>query len=209
MKQLLTLCLVFLTGYISAQTVVTLNVNQPPELGFEIGVSDTTIVKGDSVRLGQDLTVFGGSGEYTFSWSPTKTLSDPTLMNPLAFPEDTTNYFLTVSDINGCSFTVGYTVNVKLSTDAVTNYLSKDQTLTATLFPNPTNGKFKVLLRGEPQDKIELNIVDISGRTIKKHAIRNFTGEHTEMLNLKLPNGIYSLLIFTKDQKIQREFIIN
>ncbi len=98
---------------------------------------------------------------------------------------------------------------MKLSTDAVTNYLSKDQTLTATLFPNPTNGKFKVLLKGEPQDKIELNIVDISGKTIKKHAIRNFTGEHTEMLNLKLPNGIYSLLIFTKDQKIQREFIIN
>ena len=209
MKHLFTFCLVFLTAYIGAQTVVTLNVNQPPEFGFEIGVNDTTITRGDSITLGQDLTVFGGSGEYTFSWASGETLSDSSLMNPIAFPEDTTTYLLTVSDANGCSFTVSYIVNVKTNSTAVSNDLHKNRTLVAILFPNPTDGKFKVQLKGEPQDNIELSVIDNSGRIITKKVINNFTGEHTETLNLKLPTGIYNLLIFSKDQKINREFIIN
>ncbi len=209
MKQLLTLFLVFLTGYITAQTVVTLNVNQPSEFGFEIGVTDSTITNGDSITLGKDLTVFGGSGVYDFSWSPEETLNDPSLMNPIAFPEDTTTYLLTVSDANGCSFAVSYTVNVKKNSTAVTNYIQQNHSLTATLFPNPTDGKFKVQLTGEPQNNIELSVIDNSGKAIKKQVIRNFTGEHTEMLNLKLPSGVYNLLILGKDQRISRTFVIN
>ena len=65
MKKLIFLFLLF-PFITTAQTVVTLNVNQPPEFGFEITSTDTTIVRGDSITLGKDLTVFGGSGESTY-----------------------------------------------------------------------------------------------------------------------------------------------
>ena len=211
MKQLtFFLCLLlFLSTVISAQNVVSLNVTQPPEFGFEIGLTDTTIVRGDSITLGQDLTVFGGSGEYIFNWSTEESLSDPTIKNPLAFPEESTTYFLTVMDAYGCSFSVDYTVKVQMYPTAIKNDIKDNQTLFATLFPNPNGGKFKIQLSGEPRDRIELTIIDYSGRILKQQEINNFNGEYTEELDINLSGGAYTLLITTEDQKIQRQFIIN
>ena len=41
-------------------------------------------------------------GKYTYSWSPSSTLSNGTVFNPVASPEETTMYQVTVSDDNGC-----------------------------------------------------------------------------------------------------------
>lgn len=40
----------------------------------------------------------GGSGNYTYSWTPTTGLSNPTIANPIATPTETTTYTVTVSD---------------------------------------------------------------------------------------------------------------
>ena len=50
----------------------------------------------DSVQL-------QASGGTTYSWSPTTGLSDPNIADPLASPSDTTTYYVTVTDSNGCS----------------------------------------------------------------------------------------------------------
>lgn len=39
----------------------------------------------------------GGGGNCTIQWTPTTGLTDPTLLNPLAFPDTTTTYILTVT----------------------------------------------------------------------------------------------------------------
>ena len=192
-----------------AQTVVTLNVNQPPEFGFEVSNQDTTIVRGDSIMLGTDLTVFGGSGDYSFFWSPGVYLNDSTMMNPIANPEDTTTYELTVIDNYGCSFSVNYRVSVRAFHVSADYGITENINLMAKLFPNPNGGRFKVQLTGEPQEKIDLTIIDNLGRIILQQAIMNFNGECTEVLELSLSKGIYTLLIRGGDQRIQRQFIIN
>jgi hypothetical protein len=48
-------------------------------------------------------TVTGGTPGYTYSWSPTAGLSNPTNPNPLATVSTTTTYILTVTDTKGCS----------------------------------------------------------------------------------------------------------
>jgi len=40
----------------------------------------------------------GGTGEYTYSWSPVESLSDPTVFNPIASPDETTIYTVEVYD---------------------------------------------------------------------------------------------------------------
>lgn len=40
----------------------------------------------------------GGSGNYTYSWSPATGLSNPNIANPIASPSETTTYSVTVSD---------------------------------------------------------------------------------------------------------------
>jgi len=200
--------IILLPFFAYSQVEVILHIQQSPELGFELTSQDTTIVWGDSLTLGTDLVVFGGSGDYSFSWSPGDEMIDSTMMNPVAYPADTTTYFLTVTDSLRCSFSLSYTVNVQEFATYTKGTIEK-QNLRAILFPNPNSGQFKVQLSGEPREKIELIIIDNSGRTIKRQTIRNFSGEHTEILEISLPGGIYNLVIDSSIARINRRFIIN
>ncbi|MDI6793099.1 MAG: right-handed parallel beta-helix repeat-containing protein [bacterium] len=77
--------------------VVTVNPNPTASAGL-----DQTIAFGNSVVIGGSPTASGGTPPYTYSWSPTIGLNDPTLANPTASPSDTTIYTVTVTDANGC-----------------------------------------------------------------------------------------------------------
>lgn len=45
-----------------------------------------------------DANAIGGSGNYTYSWSPTESLNDPTSPTPIATPSETTLYVVSISD---------------------------------------------------------------------------------------------------------------
>jgi len=55
---------------------------------------------GNSVQL--NAAASGGMGSFTTSWDANPDLSSLIITNPLAIPNDTTRYFVTVSDKNGC-----------------------------------------------------------------------------------------------------------
>jgi hypothetical protein len=193
--------------FIQAQKVITLSVNQPPELGFSLHSQDTTILLGTTITLGKSIVVSGGSGDYRFQWSPAETLDNPALLRPQATPADTTIYVLTVTDRHGCSFSVNYKVNTR--GPLVGNVpVAVNSGLEAMLFPNPNDGKFKVRISGEPAEKIELVIFDNIGRMINRQVLSHFTGEHTEILELVPLPGVYTLRIDNGTAKLSRQFII-
>ncbi|MBN2543316.1 gliding motility-associated C-terminal domain-containing protein [bacterium] len=64
---------------------------------------DVTICVGETIALGGRPTATGGTPPYSYSWEPISTLSDPNAANPVASPETTTTYILTVSDYYGCT----------------------------------------------------------------------------------------------------------
>ncbi|MEZ5014656.1 MAG: choice-of-anchor L domain-containing protein [Chitinophagales bacterium] len=72
--------------------------------------ADTTIYFGESAFL-------GASGGVAYAWSPTATLDDPNSQFPVATPDATTTYTVTVTTAIGCTFTDQVTVFV--SSDAV------------------------------------------------------------------------------------------
>jgi len=210
MKTLLLSFFFFFPGILIAQKVITLAVNQPSEFGFAVDKTDTTIVRGASVELGTDMTmtVFGGTGEYLYHWDPVETLSDSTILNPLAIPADTTNYILTVTDENGCSFSAVYTVNVREKAVNV-SFETQSHTLQAVLFPNPSDGTFKVKIAGKAVPKIELLLYTETGELLRQQAITHFAGEHTETFRLNRVSGVYTLQIVAGEERISRQFIIN
>ncbi len=59
---------------------------------------DTGLCAGQGVNLVASVT--GGSGSYTFSWTPTNSLSNPNISNPYATPSSSTVYTVTVTDAN-------------------------------------------------------------------------------------------------------------
>jgi len=192
-----------------SQVEITLNIHQPPELDFNITKQDTTIVTGESVKIGDEIIVFGGSGDYHYTWFPDESLDNPLIINPVASPEDTTTYQLTVTDDNGCSFSVAYTVNVR-ETPNSSNIITADELpLNVILYPNPNTGIFRVRLKGLPAEKIELNIVDIRGRHMFKSIISDFYGEHTEIMQQDLASGTYILEVKSDATNLRTQFIIH
>lgn len=67
--------------------------------------NDTSISLGYSVPL----TATGGS---IFTWTPTAGLDDPSSGNPIATPDSTTTYTVTIADFNGCSIQQQVTITV-------------------------------------------------------------------------------------------------
>jgi hypothetical protein len=188
--------------------IVTLALAQAPEIGINMAKQDTTIATGSSVELGQGIAVYGGSGDYTYHWSPEASLNRTDVLNPVATPAQTTEYMLTVTDKFGCSFTVGYTVIVTDST--VGNEIAgMSSELNVMLYPNPNDGKFRVKLLARPAEHVSIFMTDAAGRMVKQQQIKNFRGEHTETFDVILPPGIYYLSVKADDQLVSRQFIIN
>jgi len=67
--------------------------------------SDQTVNSGQTVQIGGSPTASGGTPGYTYSWSPTVGLDDPTAANPNATVTSTTPYTVTVTDSKGCTAT--------------------------------------------------------------------------------------------------------
>src|SRR5205085_3397058 len=57
-------------------------------------------------------TILAATGGNNCSWFPSVGLSNPTICNPIATPDVTTTYYVTVTDANGCTNTDSVTVFV-------------------------------------------------------------------------------------------------
>ncbi|MEO1805148.1 MAG: gliding motility-associated C-terminal domain-containing protein [Bacteroidota bacterium] len=66
---------------------------------------DQSICIGDTAQL-------SASGGIAYQWLVTDSLSDDTLANPFAFPLDTTQYIVAVTDTNGCQTTDSMTLTI-------------------------------------------------------------------------------------------------
>ncbi|MCX7955270.1 MAG: gliding motility-associated C-terminal domain-containing protein [Bacteroidales bacterium] len=91
----------YTTGCSSVRTI-TVNIHPNPSASATGG---TTICQGQSVQL-------QASGGILYSWSPTTSLNNPSIPNPIATPNQTTTYIVTVSNEWSCTATASTTVNV-------------------------------------------------------------------------------------------------
>jgi hypothetical protein len=190
-----------------AQTTVTLSVNQNPELTFAGIPLDTTIISGDSIRLGSNLVVSGGSGNYQYSWSPAATLSDSTKAIPIATPTDTITYLLTVTDQFGCSFSLNYTVNVKEPL-VDTHLNSLQNNLKVILFPNPNTGKFIYNITGAPTNEMKITIITLEGKQVMSKKIKNFQGYYSGEIVLPEVQGVFHFTVKTPSELISKRIIV-
>ncbi len=63
------------------------------------------------------------TGAHTYQWQADPTLSATNIANPVALPQDTTTYFVTATNIHGCTTDDSVTLNVQFPVTAVTDPL--------------------------------------------------------------------------------------
>jgi len=77
-------------------------ISEPNVLAIADAITDVTCNNGNDGAI--DITVSGGTPNYTYSWSNTSTTEDPSGLTA-------NTYTVTVTDANGCTVTGSYTVN--------------------------------------------------------------------------------------------------
>lgn len=86
------------TTYAGCSTSDVVNISVSPQPLAQIVVSDSVICSGELVNLQAN----GGFGNSTYSWSPADGLSDVVTENPIANPDTSIRYYLTIKE-GACS----------------------------------------------------------------------------------------------------------
>lgn len=102
----------------TAQVIVSV---QGSNMTASASASPSSICRGETTQL-HAIAVGGNANNYTYLWSPSQSLSDPIIANPIAQPNQTTTYTCTVSD--------GYTTQNVTTTVTVNNPEHEDEYLT-------------------------------------------------------------------------------
>jgi gliding motility-associated-like protein len=99
------------TGCTSTDCMI-LTVN-PSNLQADAGLDKLLCANSNScVNIGGNPTASGGFPQYIYQWSPATGLNNSNIANPCANPINTTQYFVTVTDAQGCFSVDSVTVNV-------------------------------------------------------------------------------------------------
>lgn len=132
----------------------------------QVDVIDLTVVAGASknpIYHGETVKLSATDGFETYQWSPDDgSLSDPNIANPLATPEATTTYTVTVTDANGCSAVSSITIDVN-ETECGEPFIYLPNAFT----PNGDgNGNDVLYLRGLNLSEIHLSIYNRWGQQV-------------------------------------------
>ena len=144
------------------------------ELTVTVTADPEVISEGESTQL--EAVAMGGAGNYTYSWTPSESLDDPTSATPTATPETDVTYTVVVTDADGN--TAEGQVSITIRDLNVSEGSNK-----AAVYPNPSNGSF-VIECETATDYVLFNSIGqaiLSGNTAAKASVSD------------LPKGIYFL----------------
>jgi len=109
-------------------------------LMLEVTAEPELINEGETSQL--NVTVTGGDGNYTYTWEPAETLSNPNIANPVATPtEPETIYKVVLTDGQGSSESGEVTVSIR-------DWSLTEDGFLPHVYPNPTKGNFTIDMRG-------------------------------------------------------------
>ncbi len=160
--------------------------------------SNDTICLGESVNLYANAS--GGSGNYTYSWTPAELFDNPNMATAKATPTELGENVFTVT-VNDGENTKEVTVSVY-----VVNCESVDEQVldNVTIYPNPANGFVKILLDVEC-DKLNWTLLNVNGQIVKE------SDEHTAVFEIKLDDvnsGLYFLNINVDGKQMMKKIVV-
>jgi hypothetical protein len=202
---LIFIALLFVVFPASAQVTLSFTVDQPPELIVDAG-EDKAITKGDTVRIGGTETVKGGAPGYTYIWSPYTGLNKADVANPIASPDTTTTYTITVTDASGCS----KSNNVTVAVGSPTGIEDEHNTLGLKIFPNPNDGSFHLITEKEMgREPLLLEITDPTGKLIYSERIGGMNKKlEKEIRLLQTNSGLYFLRVSGDKMLVVKKLVI-
>lgn len=199
-------CLLMLGAQqLHSQVYLNYTVNQPAALSANAG-PDQLICPGDPANLGGNPAAQGGYGGYSYSWTPTLGVTNPTAANPTATPSQNTLYILQTIDSMGCQAfdSISIAIDTCIGIGAVAGVQTFD------VFPNPNEGKFTVSIDLATQlDALTLRVTDLSGRSVFSKTLQQPGMSIREQITLSgMSRGAYFIRIEGDGLQLSRKMII-
>jgi hypothetical protein len=77
-----------------------------------------------------------------------------------------------------------------------------------TVFPNPAKEHFSVSLGQEVQGNVVVSLQNLSGQTLRTKQVRDYQNDEVLQFDLKLPDGIYLLVVQTNKDVLTSKLVI-
>ena len=160
---------------------VDANVGEPEAIVVTGIVSEGSVTGEGTI----DVTVTGGALPYTYEWiGPGVSGQDGQDLEGIS----TGTYTVEVTDANGCSTTESFNIT--------TDIRELGQGVTASVFPNPSQGEFIVDVQGGFQGAMQYQVVDAQGRMIQNGQWIANSGMFRTTLDLSgAEAGVYRLIM--------------
>ncbi|GEO08609.1 hypothetical protein SAE01_11050 [Segetibacter aerophilus] len=149
----------------------------------------------------------GGSGDVTYTWKGTESVSENDRANAIVSPKNSTEYVVTVKDAAGC--TASAKVSVKVVNEAAKPSVSVElPSERVRVTPNPSNGNFNVILNGFT-GKVDIRILDASGKNVASKPVLVDAKQMVIPFNLtKSPIGFYIVNVVAAEGSFKEKMII-
>ncbi|MBQ2907712.1 MAG: T9SS type A sorting domain-containing protein [Bacteroidales bacterium] len=168
------------------------------EMSVSAEASQDTICLGESVNL--SAYAEGGSGEYTYSWSPAELLDNPNAQNPVATPTEEGEIVFTVEISDGTDTKNAEVVVYVENCVGVNEYTTND----VVIYPNPAKDMVNVTLN-EDSENISWTLINMHGQVVKK--MNEVSGSFEIDLN-DVDKGIYFLNVSVDDKPIIKKIVV-
>lgn len=181
-----------------ATLTATITVGQDPLLTADAG-SDQTASPGDTVTLGATAVAAGGSGTYTYEWTPTAGVDDSSLANP-SYVVGTSDVTFTVEVTDSKNCVADDNANVRVST------ISVNETEEAKFFVYPNPVSSQLYIQGlENTEGLQAILTDINGKILVYERLND--GE-SKLDVSSLSPGVYTLRVVSASDEFQTKIVI-
>jgi hypothetical protein len=197
---LLVLTFIVIVSYLKSQeTIIKVPFSQPKKLILDAG-KNQELPAGQSLMLGTDVKISGGSPEYLYSWKDSR---DNEYSTPVITVSETGSYYLTVTDENHCTAVDSVYVSQPTS-------ISEDQTTSGySLFPNPSAGLVYFTLKN-PGNRFKIEVVSRDGRIVFQQKFEASGPDVAGVIDLTdFDKGVYFVKLITADGSSTKSIIIH
>ena len=168
------------------------------EMSVSAQASQDTICLGETVNL--SAYAEGGSGEYTYSWSPAELLDNPNAQNPVATPTEEGELTFTVEVNDGTNIK---TVDVVVFVENCVN-VEEQSANEVEIYPNPAKDVVYVSLNTDTSN-VNWMLVNIQGQIVKK---MNDVSSDFEIRLDDVNEGIYFLNVSVDEKPIVKKIVV-
>jgi hypothetical protein len=181
------------TSACTATDSVVVTVNRPEVfLGPDITVVDTTSVILDA-----------GYGFDNYLWSTGDTTQSIRVEPYINAQLGINKYSVDVVDVYGCTASDTIYINYVLSLSDV------DQDISLGIYPNPTKGRFNIVIEGTIFQNYSLDIMNLEGRIVKHEEIQVNQASYTIQLDMSAyAKGVYLVRLMNNGLVITKKLIV-